>query len=241
MKRWSAALILLLLAAALPAAAQPGRHGQRRGYRHDPPDHALRVRLGGFVPEGDSQYFEDKALDFTGEAEDLEDVSFGLDYRLEATPHLSLLFSGTIYEGQNDQHYIDFTDDRGDEIEHTTTLEISSLTVGAVVHLAGPEAAVRPYLGAGGGLYSYRLEESGDFIDFTPPPPEVFAGTFEARGETFGYYLLAGLEVPVGRSVAFFAEGRWQDAEDELEDDFEDFGDLDLSGRDVSVGITWRF
>jgi opacity protein-like surface antigen len=237
MKRLTIALVLLTFAAAAPAAAA---YRPRHPYR-EPPDNALRLRIGGFVPDGDSEYFQDKALDFSGDAKDLEDVSFGLDYRLEITPQFSLLFSGTLFEGQNDQHYLDFTDDRGNDIEHTTTLEIDSLTVGAVVHLLGPEAVVRPYLGAGGGLYSYRLEESGDFIDFNPPPPEIFNGTFKAQGETFGYYLLGGFEVPVSRNVAFFAEGRWQYAEDELQDDFEGFGDLDLGGRDLAAGITWRF
>lgn len=236
MKRWTLALVLTLLAAA-PAAAQP-RYG--RGYR-DPADHALRLRVGGFVPEGDSTYWEEKALDFSGEAEDLEDISFGLDYRLEVTPHLSLLFSGTLFEGETDQHYLEFTDDRGDDIEHTTSLEMGSLTLGAAFHFLGPDAAIRPYVGAGGGLYTYTLEESGDFIDFNPPPEEIFSGTFVAEGEAFGYYLLGGFEVPVGRNVAFFAEGRWQRAEDELEDDFEDFGEIDLSGRDLAAGITWRF
>lgn len=234
MKRSSLALILLILVAAAPAAAQ------RRG-RHDPPDHALRLRLGLFVPDGSSEYFEDKALDFTGDAEDLEDLSFGLDYRLEVTPRFSLLFSGNLFEGQNDQHYLDFTDELGNEVEHTTTLEIASLTAGAVVHFAGPEAVVRPYVGAGGGLYTYRLEEAGEFIDFNPPPPEIFDGIFEEQGETFGYYWLAGLEVPVSRNFALFAEGRWHNADADFEDDFEDLGNLDLSGRDLSAGVTWRF
>ena len=238
MKRWSLALVLstfALITAAAPAAAQP-RH--RRG---DPVDHAFRLRAGAFTPDGSSEYWDDKALDFSGEAEDLEDLPFGLDYRLELTPHLSLLFSGSLYEGENDQHYLEFTDDRGNDIEHTTTLETSSLTFGAVVHLTGPEAVVRPYLGGGAGLYFYRLEESGEFIDFNPPPPEIFDGTFVDEGNAFGYFALAGIEVPVSRNVAFFAEGRWQSAEAELEDDFEDFGDLDLSGRDLAAGITWRF
>ena len=236
MKRSIVAVVLLLLAAA-PAAAQ--RHGRYRG--GDPADHALRLRVGGFVPDGDSSYWDEKALDFTGGAEDMDDLSFGLDYRLDVTPHFSLLFGGTAFTGETDQHYIDFTDEFGDDIEHTTSLDITSLTLGATFHFAGPEAVIRPYVGAGGGLYSYSFEESGDFIDFNPPPEEIFSGTFIAEGETFGYYLLAGLEVPVSRSVALFAEGRWQRAEDELGDDFEGFGDLDLSGRDISAGLTWRF
>jgi hypothetical protein len=45
----------------------------------------------------------------------------------------------------------------------------------------------------------------------------------------------------VGPSFAVFAEGRWHNAEDELSDDFEDFGDLDLSGRELTGGISWTF
>jgi hypothetical protein len=48
--------------------------------------------------------------------------------------------------------------------------------------------------------------------------------------------------VPVGPQWSFFAEGRWQDLEEELGEDFEDLGaDLDLSGRSLAAGASWRF
>lgn len=232
---------LFLLALAL--AAGPAWAGDRDyGYRwYGDPEHNIRLRLGGFEPRGDSEYWDDKQRDFTGDPQDLEDVSFGLDYRVDLTPHVGLMFSGTLFEGELDQEYLDFEDDRGNAIGHTTSLELASATAGLVFHFTGPEAAIRPYVGAGGGLYAWRLEEDGEFIDFTPPPPVIFEGLLEAEGNAFGYYLLAGLDVPVGRNWSFFAEGRWQRVEDELGDDFEDFGDLDLSGRDLSAGIAWRF
>jgi hypothetical protein len=39
---------------------------------------------------------------------------------------------------------------------------------------------------------------------------------------------------------ALFGEGRWTRAEDELEGDFENFGDIDLSGREFVAGISWN-
>ena len=36
-------------------------------------------------------------------------------------------------------------------------------------------------------------------------------------------------------------EARWQSADDELSDDFQGLGRLDLSGWDVRAGMTWRF
>ncbi len=206
-----------------------------------PIEQSVRLRLGTFKPAGDSQYWDDKARDFTGGAADFEDAIGGVDYQVEFTPHFGLLFSGSAYQGQLDQSYRGFSDPRGGSVGHTTTLEISSLTAGLVFHLAGRNAAFRPYLGAGGGLYSWRLEEDGRFIDFTPPPPTIFRANSVAEGDAYGYYGLAGFEVPIGRSWGFFAEGRWHEVDDELTDDFAGFGTLDLSGRDLSAGVTYRF
>ncbi|HYH44278.1 MAG TPA: outer membrane beta-barrel protein [Thermoanaerobaculia bacterium] len=218
--------------AAAPAWAQ-GWYGA---------DHNLRLRVGGFEPEGDSEYWRDKEADFTGEASDLQDVSVGLEYRVDLTRNFGLLFAGSLYEGETGQRYLDFEDEAGDDIRHITRLEIASATVGGVFHFAGPEAAIRPYVGAGGGIYSWRLEEDGDFIDFTPPPPVIFDALLESSGTAFGYYLQGGFEVPIGRRWAFFAEGRWQRVEDDLEDDFEDdFGKIDLSGSDLGAGLSVRF
>jgi hypothetical protein len=45
----------------------------------------------------------------------------------------------------------------------------------------------------------------------------------------------------LGDTFAFFAEGRWDSAEDELTDDFEGLGDIDLAGQQISAGVSWRF
>lgn len=230
-------LLLFLGAASAPAWAQP--HYRSRPYYG--PEHSLRLRAGAFQPQGDSDYWETNAAVFTGDADDFEDVSFGLDYRLDVTEHFGVLFSGSFFQGTSDLAYRDFEDEFGDDILHTTTLDVAAFTVGGVVHFTNPGAAVRPYVGAGGGLYTWRLEESGDFIVFEPPPAEIFDGTFEDEGQAFGYYLLAGLEVPLGDAVGLFAEGRWTGAEAELDDDFEGLGDLDLGGREISAGVSFRF
>src|SRR6185295_2744668 len=207
-----------------------------------PIEQSVRLRLGSFRPEGDSQYWQDKEADFTGgKGSDLEDAIGGIDYHVELGDHLGLMFSGSTYQGQADPSYRDFTDSRGGEVSHTATLDIASLTAGLVFHLTGRNAAFRPYVGAGGGLYAWRLEEDGRFIDFTPPPPTIFRADSVAEGEAYGYYGLAGFEVPVGRSWSFFAEGRWHQVDDELGDDFATFGTIDLSGRDVSAGVSYRF
>jgi len=221
-----------LLLAALPALA--GTHSR-------PYDREGQFRLQGgvFRPEGDSDYWRGIERDFTGTIKDFEDPSVGLDFLLPLNDHLSLDFAGSYYQGKTTSSYRNFVDNRGDRIRHDTTLDIASATIGVVFHVTGPDAPVRPYIGAGGGAYPWRLEESGDFIDFRPNPDDVFTARLRSDGVAYGGYWLAGLDVPISRDVSLFAEGRWTKVDDDLDKDFEGFGKLDLSGRQVSFGISW--
>ena len=226
-------LTALVLLAATPADAQ-GRYGRDR-------ENALRIEAGRFQVDADSSYWNGSFEDFTGEADDFDGVSIGLDYSRDLTQFLQLQVGASVYEGEADQAYRDFVDNRDRPIEHLTTLSIASATVGLTARLAPKQSPVVPYLGVGGGLYAWNLEESGDFVDFGGVRPVIFSDTFEEDGEAFGWYWLAGIEVPVSSSLAFYAQGRWQDVDDDLEGDFGDLGKLDLSGRHLTAGLSWRF
>jgi opacity protein-like surface antigen len=223
-----------LLVLAMPASAQ------RRHHRYEPErEGAFRIHLGSFLPDGDSEYWRNKERDFTGSIDDFENASFGLDYLLPLNGRLSLMFSGSIFEGDATNSYRDFEDNFGDRIRHDTTLDVASGTLGLVLHLTGQGAPIQPYLGVGAGAYPWRLEESGDFIDFGPASRPVFSADLESDGIAFGYYWLAGLEAPVSRRLSIFAEGRWTRVDDDLSDDFEDFGKIDLGGREFAAGLSW--
>lgn len=205
-------------------------------------DNAFRFRAGIFTPEGESDYWTENELVFGSDADDFEDIALGADFRFALGSRLGLIVSGDLYEAEDDLAYLDFTDERGADIFHTTTLDVSALTAGLVFNLTPPDAAIVPYLGAGGGFYLWNLTEDGDFIDFADPlGPSIFTTRFEDEGEALGWYLLAGIEVPVGARWSLFAEGRWHTVEDELSGDFAGLGDLDLSGRQITGGASWRF
>lgn len=235
MKRIIAIAALLSFAAALPAAAQ------RRAGPHDWAPNTFRFSAGVFTPDGDSEYWQSNELDFTGDAADFEDFTGGFDYLRALSPRLSLMASYGYYEGQHDQSYLDFVGPFGESITHTTTLEVASLTGGLVFHLLRRDAAVSPYVGAGGGLYAWTLEESGEFIDFLAEPAEIFSATFRDEGDDFGWYWLAGLDIPLGSGWTVFAEARWSRGEAGLGEDFEGLGDLDLGGRKIVGGASFRF
>lgn len=238
--RTGLALILLALAFAWPAITEAQyRRTPVRG--HVGTANVFRIGLSSLTPQGDEDYWEEKQLDFTGEPDDLEDVSFTVDYQRLLSSRLALQISGNFYNGDTDQSYLRFEDGLGRAISHTTTLERNAFTAGLVVHPIGHDVAVAPYLGAGVGLYDWRLEESGDFIIFADPGLPIVVDTFESEGTDFGWYGHVGLEVPMGRTWALFLEGRWDQATAELEQDFEGFGDLDLGSEQYGIGFSWSF
>jgi len=233
-----------LLALGLLVGATPGQARSRygdRGYERYGNQQSVRLRLGLFTPDGESDFFDDVAVDFTGEPKDLEDVVGGLDYVFDLQRNFGLMLSADYFQGKMDQSYRDFVDNRGNRITHTTTLDVTPLTAGVVIKLAPEGAPIVPYVGAGGGVYAWRYRESGDFIDFGVASRPVFSTTLEDTGAALGYYLQAGLDVPISPYFSFFAEGRWDRADDELGGDFADLGTLDLSGRRVMGGIAWKF
>lgn len=230
-------LPLLTLVAASPGWA--GNQGSSRGTWGE--TQAWRLQIGVLEPRGESSYWDDLNFDFTGDADNFDDALVGLEYIRYIGDRLGVVASTSAFEGTSELSYRDFVDEFGNDIFHSTDLEMATLNLGLLFHLARRDSPIVPYVGAGGGLYWWRLEEFGDFIDFSVTTPEVFFDVFEEDGTTLGYYFQAGLEVPVARSVSVFAEGRWQRADDRLEGDFAGLGDLDLSGRTLSAGLTWSF
>lgn len=219
-----------LFVASMPALAQGGRYYPERAG-------AFRIHMGAVQLEGDSEYWEEKEQDFTGSIDDFEDFSFGASYLLPLNRHLSLDFSGSVFEGDSTNAYRDFEDNFGDLIRHDTTLGIASATLGLMVHFTGPDAVIQPYVGLGGGAYFWTLTEEGDFIDRNL---DIFFAELESDGVAFGWYGLAGLEVPISPHFSLFGEGRWTQADDELEGDLDGFGDVDLSSLTFAVGFSWN-
>lgn len=234
-----AVVFVLLLTVALPALAQYGRGPSRAN--------EFRFRFGLFEPDGDSEYWQfgevnaPGATVFTGDASDFEDLIGGIEYVRYMGPRLGFVLGLSGWEGQEDQAYLFFEDQFGGDIVHTTTVDVSALTAGFLFNLGNRNNRIVPYLGAGAGFYIWNLEEAGDFIDFGVFPLEIFTTRFEDDGEAFGWYWNAGVRIGITRNWSFLAEYRQHDADDSLSGDFEGFGDLDLSGTEMSGGFAWTF
>lgn len=221
---------------ALAPAAWAGGIGHYGG------ENSIRIHGGSFEPDGESQYWQDKEIDFFGAAEDFDDFQFSVDWVHYVSSRVGILGSVSGYEADQLQSYRDFVTGSGDEIFHVTTLEIGSFEAGVVVHLLRGDALILPYVGGGVGLYDWTLSEDGDFVDFEFDPPALFNDVFFESGEAFGTFLVAGIEVPIGSSFSVFGEGKWTNVDDEFNSvDFAGLGTLDLSGESISAGVAFNF
>jgi hypothetical protein len=223
----AAALCGLAADAAAQGNWQPGDFG------------ALRVRVGVFEPVADSQFWDDYFTDFAGSASNFEDLVLGFDYLWRTSRQAGLLFGASFYEGSTTLGYRDWVDSEGGDINHLSTLDLADFSAAYVWRFGsgGPS----PYIGAGGGLLLWEFREEGSFIDFGDPDYPIVFGSYLADGTTWELLALAGLDLPLGFSWSLFFEGRYRWAEDELNLDFAGFGTIDLSGYELTAGLSWNF
>ena len=237
MKKPLTATMVVLCSTLLFTAAAQAQY--RSAERYNEP--SFRVQLGEFQPDGESVYWDQSEFDFDRSAKDFEDAALGVSYISPLGSKLGLQVSGFFYEANQDLAYRRYEDQRGGDILHTTEIELAAITVGLIYKFTGPDAALIPYIGSGGGIYSWRLTEYGDFIDFDDPGLEIFDDFFEDEDEELGLYFAAGLEVPLADTWSIFAEARWDSAQADLAGDFRGLGEMDLSGRSYSAGLSWSF
>ncbi len=93
-----------------------------------------------------------------------------------------------------------------------------------------------PFVGGGGGLLWHRFEQVGDFVDFADL--SIFSGVFESDGWTSSAHVFGGADVKLGRRLFLTGQARYQWADASLSRDFVGFDPLDLTGLEITVGVT---
>jgi hypothetical protein len=106
------------------------------------------------------------------------------------------------------------THPNGDEIEQDLKLRVIPITATFRFLPLGHHDAIVPYIGGGVGIYRWRYEEVGEFVDFDDI---IFPDSFVARGTTVGPVILGGVRFPVGsRGSGFGGEIRYQGGKGDL-------------------------
>jgi opacity protein-like surface antigen len=96
-----------------------------------------------------------------------------------------------------------------------------------------------PYVGGGVGVTWYDFYQYGDFVDFQTL--DIFETRLRSDGRGFTQHVMAGADVSL--TARFLVRGEYRYIWGSAPVDqsvFEDFGDIDLSGSRITVGIAVR-
>jgi opacity protein-like surface antigen len=199
-----------------------------------PPSHdqfvEFRLWAGGFFPTFGGTFWNNNFANNTGNRNDFQNVIGGGDFIFHFDRYNALMVSASYYQGSSNEQSRFFTDQFNNPIRQRLTLDVSSGTVAYALFPAGTHNAVIPYLGAGVGVYGWRLHTDSNGFG----APFAFGGPNGDSAE-FGYFFVAGLEVPVSRHVALLVDGRYTQTPHN-DNNFRP----DLSGGQVEGGIAFH-
>ena len=238
--------LALLFAAAAPAglAGEPKHYPSRQVQVPAPavvaPRPEFRVRLGVYQPTGDGGSFwqlEENA--FTGSVDDLEDLLAAVDFVLPMNAWSGVMFSLGYFDASQRRVDRRYVDEFGNDVAFQSDLEMTPVTAAYVVYFTPPGTRVRPYVGAGAGLYWWEYAEGGDFV---ADGEEIVTTYYLDDGVDLGYFGAAGLSIALAPMWSLVLEGRWTEVALDVGGDFEPYGgELDVSGWEATAGFSWAF
>jgi len=225
----SLSLLGLLVASASPAAAG-----------------GLDLRIGGYFPRGNETLFQDDREIYFVEKSDFYGVYGGIEYNQKIVDNVELALHFDGYSKSVDTSYRDYERPGGGEIYQTLKLWQAPLGVSVRFIPTSKKAKFAPFVGGGVDAIFYQYEEYGDFIDFYDETLPILSDAFVADGTAFGFHVLGGFRYYLNRDFAIVAEGRYQWATDEMDDDFAPnapglVNTIDLSGATATIGVHIRF
>ena len=140
---------------------------------------------------------------------------------------------------------------------HQLRVSITPVQLTLKIAPFGRRGRLIPYVGAGIGAYFWSVNLQGDLIDFNDeyvyesstgydlpvyPVYAVDAREGENFGKvTFGYHVLGGIMLPVGRGLTLDIGAKYNVAKGRMTEAFEGFDRFDLGGFQFSVGMNYRF
>ena len=175
--------------------------------------------VGAFVPRGfhardtDDVLFQNTGfLDFR--IGDFNGVTAGGEYLVGLGDFFDAGLGIGIYSQSTRTADLDFQHPNGALIEQDLKLRIIPITATFRYLPIGHHDAIVPYVGGGVGIYRWRYEETGEFLD---TDNNIFPGSFTASDTTVGPVILGGVRIPVGRKGSGFGgEIRWQGGKGDL-------------------------
>jgi hypothetical protein len=213
---------------------------------------SLNLQIGGFVPAG-SQPNGGPVINNRTDGDVLAANIDFLDFRLSdfsgftvngewlfaVMPNIEAGLGIGYYSKSVPSVYADVVNSNGTEIEQELKMRIAPFSATVRWLPLGNRATVVPYVGGGLGVFMWRYEETGQFVDFRDN--SIFSGSFSGSGATTGPVILGGVRVPVG-NWGIGGEIRYQHASADLPNDQGFAGPkIDLGGFNYLFTINVKF
>jgi hypothetical protein len=219
----------------------------------------VNLQIGGFVPVG-SQSASSTAI--TGRTDgdvlaanivpnslggpgylfnvsDFHGVTFNGEWLFTLIPNVEAGLGIGYYSKSVPSVYAELVNSDGTEIQQDLRMRIAPFTATVRWLPLGGKSTVVPYIGGGLGVFMWKYEESGQFVDFSDN--SIFSGTYTGSGATTGPVFLGGIRVPVG-TWGVGGELRYQHAVADLPADQGFAGPkIDLSGWSYLFSINFKF
>ena len=235
---------LVLLGVVLPSAVSA-----QDGYLFRKPSVTVALRLGAAVPNTSDDIYDFFTEELTLDRKDFTSAVFGMDLAAHVNPQLDVVLGIGTAASSKRSEFRDWVDQDDLPIEQTTRLIRVPITAGLKYYLvergrsvgryAYVPAKVLPYIGAGGGLQWYELKQEGDFIDHETL--EVFTDRLVSSGTTPTAHVMAGAEWWFSTRFGLTVDGRYSWSKSDLDRDFSDFDKINLSGVQLTTGLSVRF
>lgn len=197
---------------------------------------SINFKAGLFYPQMNSDLWEDNLENLAFEKQDMLAGYYAAEYEHFLGRYLSFSVEGGYYKKEVYSMYRDYTYQNDDPIYQNVALETGSLELGFKIYPAGHHSKFYPYIGVSGGMFYWKYEQWGDFINFqedTIMENEYLETTTYSPGGS----VKVGFVVRPSRNMGFSLEGRYQYVKGNLSAYFQDFEKFDLSGLSATIGV----
>lgn len=235
-----------------PAAAQGSRQ-QRPDFLFGSPRVNVGIRGSWMWARANSDWYEFVTDQLTLGKGDFASSGISADVGLLVGRRVEFVIGTDYGQSTADSEFRDFVDNLRLPIEQTTRIRQVGVTGGiryaltdrgrSVSSLAWVPRRVVPYVGGGGGMLWFRMQQYGDFVDFQDF--SVFSDLLQASGWTPTAYVTGGMNLQLVSHVSLAFDARYSWAAKDIgqrhpfkpDPDWQGFEPLDLSGLRFSTGI----
>ena len=240
---------VFLLTATLPLLPAPtSAQGSGQDFLFKQPAFQVGVHAGYARASAGGAVLNRALDDFTLRKRDFDASSWGLELALRGSERLDFALDVRFSKSKAGSESRPYVDLDNLPILQTTTLIRVPVTLSTKFYLRDRGRAVSqfawipnkwaPYVGVGGGLRWYRLKQWGDFVE--EPSLDILNLSLESSGTAPTAHVFAGVDVSISPRFLWTLEGRYSSGSAETGPAF-DFGDLDLSGLQATIGLAVRF